>query len=311
MRSMLFMPAADSAVGVWLRGEPGRGSRHTGLDGRRPFLPEPRACSPRSRAPDVSMWWPSPANDREVQQLLDSSKCRPGGARAARLRTRPPSRPHHLGAGLDQRNQLQHRVHRLQLCVFHHHQLCRRSDGGSRNRDTAGRAARFPRRSPSTFRNMVMQSRVWFNPDLHSRNYFVPGIVVNIIMLMTLMLTAMAIVREKEIGTMEQLMVTPIRPIELMLGKTLPFALVGLVDTVLVVVAACCCSTFLFAAARCCCSSARSVPDDLARRGSLHLHHFADAAAGHDDHVPVFPAVLPAERLCFPHPQHAGCRSNI
>jgi ABC-2 type transport system permease protein len=81
------------------------------------------------------------------------------------------------------------------------------------------------------------QSRVWFNPELRSRNYFVPGIVVNILMQMTLMLTAMAIVREKEIGTMEQLMVTPIRPLELMLGKTLPFALVGLVDMVLVILA--------------------------------------------------------------------------
>ena len=67
-------------------------------------------------------------------------------------------------------------------------------------------------------------------PDLHSRNYFVPGVVANIIMMVTLMLTAQAIVREKEIGTMEQLMVTPMRPIELMLGKTLPFALVGMVD---------------------------------------------------------------------------------
>jgi ABC-2 type transport system permease protein len=83
-----------------------------------------------------------------------------------------------------------------------------------------------------------LQSRAWFNPDLLSRNYFVPGIVVNIIMQITLMLTAMAIVREKEIGTMEQLMVTPIRPIELMLGKTLPFALVGLVDTFLVIMVA-------------------------------------------------------------------------
>jgi len=82
---------------------------------------------------------------------------------------------------------------------------------------------------------LSLQSRAWFNPDLLSRNYFVPGIVVNIIMQITLMLTAMAIVREKEIGTMEQLMVTPIRPIELMLGKTLPFALVGLVDTALVI----------------------------------------------------------------------------
>jgi ABC-2 type transport system permease protein len=83
-----------------------------------------------------------------------------------------------------------------------------------------------------------LRSRVWFNPDLKSRNYFVPGVVVNIIALVTLMLTAMAIVREKEIGTMEQLMVTPIKPIELMIGKTLPFAAVGIVDMVLVVIVA-------------------------------------------------------------------------
>lgn len=86
--------------------------------------------------------------------------------------------------------------------------------------------------------SLVARSRVWFNPDLRSRNYFVPGVVVNIITLVTLMLTAMAIVREKEIGTMEQLMVTPIRPIELLLGKTLPFALVGLFDLMLVTSAA-------------------------------------------------------------------------
>ncbi len=98
-------------------------------------------------------------------------------------------------------------------------------------------------RSPKAAANMNMpqveaRTRVWFNPDLHSRNYFVPGVVANIIMLVTLMLTALAIVREKEIGTMEQLMVTPLRPIELMLGKTLPFALVGLVDVVVITAAA-------------------------------------------------------------------------
>jgi ABC-2 type transport system permease protein len=81
---------------------------------------------------------------------------------------------------------------------------------------------------------VIARTRVWFNPDLYSRNYFVPGVVANIIMTVTLMLTAMAIVREKEIGTMEQLMVTPVRPIELMLGKTLPFAVVGLVDVALI-----------------------------------------------------------------------------
>ncbi|HXS97217.1 MAG TPA: ABC transporter permease [Candidatus Limnocylindrales bacterium] len=85
-----------------------------------------------------------------------------------------------------------------------------------------------------TFPNVTARSRVWFNPDLYSRNYFVPGVVANIIMMITLMLTALAIVREKEIGTMEQLMVTPIRPMELMLGKTLPFAVVGLIDVVLI-----------------------------------------------------------------------------
>jgi ABC-2 type transport system permease protein len=82
------------------------------------------------------------------------------------------------------------------------------------------------------------RTRVWFNPDLYSRNYFVPGVVANIVMMITIMLTAMAIVREKEIGTMEQLMVTPVRPIELMLGKTLPFAVVGIADVILISTAA-------------------------------------------------------------------------
>src|SRR5579871_2509570 len=78
------------------------------------------------------------------------------------------------------------------------------------------------------------RTRVWFNPDLRSRNYFIPGVIVNIITLVTLSLTAMAIVREKEIGTMEQLMVTPIRSTELILGKTMPFVVVGLWDMLLV-----------------------------------------------------------------------------
>jgi ABC-2 type transport system permease protein len=85
---------------------------------------------------------------------------------------------------------------------------------------------------------VTARTRVWFNPELRSRNYFIPGVVVNIIMTVTLMLTALGIVREKEIGTMEQLMVTPIRPIELIVGKLIPFALVGLFDLILVTGAA-------------------------------------------------------------------------
>jgi ABC-2 type transport system permease protein len=90
----------------------------------------------------------------------------------------------------------------------------------------------------STIPQVASRTRVWFNPDLRSRNYFIPGVIVNIITLVTLSLTAMAIVREKEIGTMEQLMVTPIRPAELIIGKTLPFVLVGVWDMLLVMGAA-------------------------------------------------------------------------
>jgi ABC-2 type transport system permease protein len=81
---------------------------------------------------------------------------------------------------------------------------------------------------------VASDTRVWFNPDLRSRNYFVPGVAANILLMITLMLTAQAIIREKEIGTLEQLMVTPMRPIELIVGKTLPFALVGMINMLFV-----------------------------------------------------------------------------
>jgi drug efflux transport system permease protein len=79
-----------------------------------------------------------------------------------------------------------------------------------------------------------LQTRTWFNENLESRNFFVPGVIALMITLLTLLLTSLAIVREKEIGTMEQIMVTPIRPVEFILGKTVPFALISFVDLVLV-----------------------------------------------------------------------------
>jgi ABC-2 type transport system permease protein len=91
---------------------------------------------------------------------------------------------------------------------------------------------------PTVMPVLTAQNRVWFNPDLKSSVYFVPGVIVNIIALVTIMLTAMSIVREREIGTMEQLMVTPIRPFELIMGKLLPFAMVGIMEVAVVVVAA-------------------------------------------------------------------------
>jgi len=82
---------------------------------------------------------------------------------------------------------------------------------------------------PRTAR-VELEARAWFNEDLESRNFFVPGIIAMIVTLTSLMLTSMAVVREKEIGTMEQILVTPIRPVELILGKTIPFAVISYAD---------------------------------------------------------------------------------
>jgi len=79
-----------------------------------------------------------------------------------------------------------------------------------------------------------LQPRAWFNADLESRNFYVPGIIAMLVMLVSLMLTSMAIVREKEVGTIEQIMVTPIRPVEFILGKCAPFAVIGFVNTAMV-----------------------------------------------------------------------------
>lgn len=76
--------------------------------------------------------------------------------------------------------------------------------------------------------------RVWYNPELKSRNFMIPGVLGLILMIMTISLASMGIVREKEAGTMEQLIVTPIRPFELIVGKLLPFVLIGLVEAAFV-----------------------------------------------------------------------------
>ncbi|HOX07371.1 MAG TPA: ABC transporter permease [Planctomycetota bacterium] len=79
-----------------------------------------------------------------------------------------------------------------------------------------------------------LRTRAWFNENLESRNYFVPGVIATITLLVTLLLTSMAVVREKELGTMEQIMVTPITPAEFIAGKTLPFAIIGVADAVMI-----------------------------------------------------------------------------
>ena len=72
--------------------------------------------------------------------------------------------------------------------------------------------------------------RVWYNPAMKSANFMIPGLIAMVLFTLTIMLTALAIVREREQGTIEQLMVTPIRPIELIVGKVIPYVFVAFFD---------------------------------------------------------------------------------
>ena len=79
-----------------------------------------------------------------------------------------------------------------------------------------------------------LQTRAWFNDNLTSRNFYVPGVIAVIVMLVTLLLTSMSVVREKEMGTMEQIVVTPITSTEFILGKTMPSIILGFVNMIFV-----------------------------------------------------------------------------
>jgi ABC-2 type transport system permease protein len=75
-----------------------------------------------------------------------------------------------------------------------------------------------------------LAERYWYNPNLNNRWFFVPGVIGTLTLITIVNLTAFAIVREREVGTLEQILVTPIRPVEFIIGKTLPFFLIGLVQ---------------------------------------------------------------------------------
>jgi ABC-2 type transport system permease protein len=96
---------------------------------------------------------------------------------------------------------------------------------------------RMARTLPARLRvvpRVELAARPWYNPDLDSRWFFVPGVIGSLMLVITVNLTAFAVVREREIGTLEQIMVTPIRPLEFMLGKTVPSFMVGLAEMALI-----------------------------------------------------------------------------
>jgi ABC-type multidrug transport system permease subunit len=98
------------------------------------------------------------------------------------------------------------------------------TSGGAR-RDEPAASSQLP---------IEVRPKMLFNPDARSANFMVPGLVVVILQIITTMLTAFSIVRERERGTLEQLMVTPVRPFGLMLGKLVPYGLVGIFETLTV-----------------------------------------------------------------------------
>jgi ABC-2 type transport system permease protein len=81
-----------------------------------------------------------------------------------------------------------------------------------------------------------LQPRIWYNPDLVTSRFLVPGLIGFIIMLTAVIATSMTVVREKERGTMEQIMVSPLRPIEVILGKTLPYMAISLVSATFILI---------------------------------------------------------------------------
>jgi ABC-2 type transport system permease protein len=89
-------------------------------------------------------------------------------------------------------------------------------------------------RAPS----IELRHRAWFNENLESKIYLVPGVVAMVVLIVTLLHTSMSIVREKEGGTIEQLIVSPVRPFELIVGKFIPYSVVGIIDVFVVTVAA-------------------------------------------------------------------------
>jgi ABC-2 type transport system permease protein len=82
--------------------------------------------------------------------------------------------------------------------------------------------------------SIELEQRPWYNPNLSSRWFFIPGIIGSLTLVLVITLTAFGVVREREIGTLEQIMVTPIRPAEFILSKTLPFFAIGLFDVSLI-----------------------------------------------------------------------------
>jgi ABC-2 type transport system permease protein len=123
-----------------------------------------------------------------------------------------------------------------------------------RNSNTAGTAGRYVANVVESFNAewrasrgartppLVIETRAWYNPNLETRWHMVPSLIATLSMLQTLMLTALSVAREREQGTFDQLLVTPLRPMEVMIGKAVPSIFIGLVQATVIL----CVSLFWF-----------------------------------------------------------------
>lgn len=100
------------------------------------------------------------------------------------------------------------------------------------NQFVLSRRSADPRLGPAPIQ---VASRVWYNPELKSVNFIVPGVIAVIMMIVGAILTALSIVKEKERGTIEQILVSPIRPLEMMIGKLVPYMLIALIDLSIII----------------------------------------------------------------------------
>jgi ABC-2 type transport system permease protein len=98
-------------------------------------------------------------------------------------------------------------------------------------------AAALPHAGLAGVPSVDARIRIWYNPELRSANYIIPGLIAVVMMVMTTMLTSLTVAREWENGTMEQLIVGPVQPLEIILGKTVPYFILGAAQIILIVIA--------------------------------------------------------------------------
>ena len=157
---------------------------------------------------------------------------------------------------------------------------------------------------------LEIEPRAWFNPNLISRYSMVPGVIAMVVLLVSLMLTALSVVREKEIGTLEQILVTPIRPIELMLGKTIPFVIISMLEVAMVTALGILWFEVPFRGSFLVLSWAPWLSLQFRGPGAADFHGLFHPAAGHDGRNLFLPGRSPV-RAHLPHREHAAVLSVL